>query len=162
MKILFVKGTLPLSKLIMWGLDEPVSHFAVLFDDKIVFHSDLTGVHISWYPTFLKSHEVVFETEFHEANLNEEEEVYQSIVSKYDGKKYDYGAFIYFIYRGFLKKIFNKSMPKVNPFGKSGGFLCTEIAELLPDWVIPAIIKKNNDLGMVSPYQLWLLLNPRQ
>lgn len=159
MKLIWVSGTLPLSKFIMWGLKEPVSHFAIVFDDKIVFHSDLTGVHISWYNTFLKSHTVVFELDHSDAALELQEQVYQNIINQYDGKWYDYGAFLYFIWRGTLKRFFGKAMPEKNPWGSKSGFLCTEMIQTLPDEMIPAPIKAA-DLSMKSPYELWLMLQP--
>ena len=157
MKLIWVKGTASLSKFIMWGLKEPVSHFAVVFDDKIVFHSDLLGVRIMWYPSFLKTHEVVYEMDFSNATLDQQEEVWQSIVTKFDGKGYDYKAFLYFTWRGILWRFFKKTFPSSNPWGSDSAFLCTEIAKTLPDWVVPASIK-SKDLGMVSPYKLWEMM----
>lgn len=157
MKLLWVKGHAPLSKFIMWGLDEPVSHFAVLFNDSIVFHSDLTGLHIQWYKSFLKTHDVVFELEY-SPSLQKEEVVFQSIVDLNDGKGYDYGAFLYFAWRGVLKKFFKRPMPDKNPWGSKDRYLCDEVIQLLPNEICPKRIK-DMDLGMRSPYQVWLLLN---
>lgn len=161
MKLLFVAGTAPLSKLIMWGLDEPCSHFAILFDDKIVFHADLTGVHIAWYEHFAKTHSIVHELDFSDASLDLQEEAYQAIISQYYGKMYDFGSFVYFFWRAALKKVFKVAMPLRSPWGSKKTFLCTEIAGVMPDEVVPAEIKSSRDLGMTSPYQLWLLLSPR-
>lgn len=157
MKLLWVKGTAPLSKLIMWGLTEPVSHFALLFDDKIIFHSDLTGLHIQWYQTFLKTHEVIYEIEY-KPGLKKEEEIYQGVLNAYDGKGYDYGAFVYFAWRAALKKFLNKPLPDSNPWGHKDRYLCDEVVQLLPDEICPPSVKKM-DLSMKSPYQVWLLLN---
>lgn len=157
MKLLWVKGNLPLSKLIMWGLEEPVSHFAIAFDNKIVFHSDLTGLHIQWLPSFLKTHEVVFEME-HSPGLEEEEAIYQGVLDAYDGKGYDYGAFAYFAWRAALKKIARQPMPEHNPWGNKDRYLCDEVVQLLPDSICPPAVKQM-DLAMKSPYQVWLLLN---
>ena len=159
MKLLFVTGKLPLSKLITWGLDEPVSHFAILFDDKLVFHSDMLGVRISWLDGFLKTHSIVHEIE-HVLPLEEEEAIYKAVISKYDGKMYDYTGFAYFVWRGVLKKFFGKAIPDHNPWGAKKGFLCTEMAATLPDSIVPAEIK-SKDLGIFSPYRLWLTLNPQ-
>ena len=157
MKLLWVKSKLPLSRLIMWGLDEPCSHFAVMFDDKIVFHSNLTGMHIVWAKTFMKQYEIVFEME-HSPDLASEEEIYQGILDAYDGKGYDYGAFAYFFWRAVLKKFFKQPMPEHNPWGSKDRFLCDEVAQLLPDSICPPAVKAM-DLAMKSPYQVWLLLN---
>jgi len=156
MKIVWVKGSAPLSRLIMWGLEEPVSHMAIVFDNKIVFHADLLGVRLAWYPTFLKSHEIVFEKEY-DLGLEKEEEVYQSIITANDGKGYDYGAFLYFMWRGLLRKVFNKPMPDTNPWGSKDKYLCDELVEILPDYIVPRSVKET-DIGMKSPYQVYLLL----
>lgn len=157
MKLLWVKGKAPLSKIIMWGLDEPVSHFAVVFDNSIVFHADLMGVHIQWYKSFLKTHEVVFQIDYN-PGLEKEEEIYQGVLDAYDGASYDYGAFAYFAWRAFLKKFLNKPMPEVNPWGHKDKYLCDEVVQLFPDEICPPSLKEM-DLGMKSPYQVWVLLN---
>lgn len=157
MKIVWVKGSLLLSKLIMWGLKEPVSHMAIVFDDKIVFHADLLGVRLAWYPSFLKTHEVIYTMEFN-LPLEQEEEVYQSIITANDGKGYDYGAFIYFFWRGLLRRFLNIPMPTTNPWGSKDRYLCDEMVEILPDYIIPKSVKEM-DIGMKSPYQVYLLLN---
>lgn len=140
----------------MWGLDEPVSHLAIVFDNKIVFHADLLGVRLAWYPTFLKSREIVYEIEF-DLTLEQEEEVYQNIITQNDGKSYDYGAFIYFMWRGLLKKCLNKPMPNTNPWGSEDRYLCDELVEVLPDFIVPRSVK-NVDIGMKSPWQVYLLM----
>jgi len=157
MKLLWVKGHTPLSKLIMWGLEEPVSHFAILFDEKIIFHSNLMGVHIEWYNSFLKNHDIVKEMDL-DLDLAREEEIYQAVIDQYDGKSYDYGAFLYFTYRGFLKKLFKIPLPQKNPWGSKDAFLCNEMVQAFPDCICPPAIKAM-DLSMKSPYQVWLLLN---
>lgn len=157
MKLLWVKGSAPLSKLIMWGLNEPVSHFAVMFDNKIIFHADLTGMHIQWANTFFKTRKVIFEMDY-APGLNKEEAMYQGILDAYDGKGYDYGAFVYFCWRAALKKFFKIPLPEKNPWGSKDRFLCDEVVQLLPDQICPPAMKQR-DLSMKSPYQVWLLCN---
>lgn len=157
MKLIWVKGKTPLSKLIMWGLDEPVSHFAIEFDNKIVFHSDLRGTHIQWSKTFYKNRDLVFELEY-KPGLNKEEEIYQTILDTYDGSSYDYGGFLYFCWRAALKKFFKKPLPDSNPWGSKKSFICDEVVQLLPDDVCPPEVK-DMDLSIKSPYQVWMLLN---
>lgn len=159
MKLLWVKGNAPLSKLIMWGLNEPVSHFALLFDNKIVFHSDLTGAHIQWYKSFQKTHETIFELEY-TPGLKKEEEIYQEVIDANDGKGYDYGAFIYFAWRAFLWKFFNQPIPEKNPWGDKDRFLCDEVIQTLPNEICSQEIKQM-DLSMKSPYMVWLLINKK-
>lgn len=156
MKLLWVSGTLPLSKLIMWGLNEPVSHFAICFDNSIVFHSDLTGMHISWLPTFLEEHKIVYTVDL-ELPLEQEEAIYQSVITKYDGSGYDYGAFAYFIWRAALLKFFKMPLPNSNPWGSKTRFLCDEEIQILPDDIVGAEIKKM-DLAMRSPFEVLKLI----
>ena len=156
MKLIWVEGSAPLSKLIMWGLDEPVSHFAIALDDKIVFHSDLTGLHIVWKNTFDKTRKTIFEYDL-ALPLEQEEAIYQSILNQYDGSSYDFGAFIYFGWRALLRKAFKKEMPQNNPWGNKNHFLCDEIIQLLPVEFIGQELKKA-DLAMKSPYQTWIML----
>ena len=156
MKIVWVRSNKLFSKLIMWVLEEPVSHMAIVFDNKIVFHADLMGVRLAWYPTFLKTHQVVEEIDF-DLSLQDEEEVYQSIITANDGKPYDYGAFAYFTYRGLLRKCFGTPLPEKNPWGSEDRYLCDEMVEVLPDWIIPQSVKEV-DIGMKSPWQVYLLL----
>lgn len=158
MKLVWVKGHAPLSKAIMWALNEPVSHFAIVFDNKIVFHSDLMGVRLAWLPSFLKTHEIVFEKDFPGTTLDLEEEVYQSIITKFDGSSYDYKAFLYFTWRALLFKLFKTPIPHKNAWGTNSSFLCTEMAETLPDWIVPPKVSRE-DLGITSPFGLWKLMS---
>lgn len=156
MKLAWVKGHAPLSHLIMWGLNEPVSHFAFIFDNSIVFHSDLTGMHISWLSSFLNTHDIVYEIDL-QLSLEQEETIYQGVITKYDGSGYDYGAFVYFGWRAFLKKCFGKPMPNSNPWGSKDRYLCDEAIQLLPVEIVGEEIKKM-DLSIRSPYQVLLIL----
>lgn len=157
MRLLWLTNKLPLSKLITWGLDEPVSHFAIVFDDKIVFHSDLSGLHVEWFSAFMKNRTIVFEKQI-DITLEQEEYIYQNVISKYHGSSYDFGAFAYFIWRGILKKFFKKPMPNSNPWASKKRFICDEVIQLLPEELVGAEIKKA-DLAIRSPYQVWLMIN---
>lgn len=153
MKLVFTKSNLPLSKIIRWGLEEPVSHFAVVFDDKIVFHSNLAGVQIDWFNNFKTKCEIVYSLDYN-LGLEKEEQIYQSILDKNVGKSYDFPGFLYFIWRGFLNKVFSKPFPEKNKWAKDGEFICTGLAAELPKGLLPEI----QDTEMVSPYQLYLRL----
>lgn len=154
MRLIWTKNKMPLSWLIRWGLDEPVSHFAIVFDDRLVFHSNLFGVHLEWFNTFKKHQEIVFQINV-SLPLEKEERVYLDILGQHDSKPYDYLAFIYFMWCGFLRKFFNKEMPKRSQLNNTGAYLCTELA-----FVILNLLKleeKDLDLSITSPFQLYLL-----
>lgn len=156
MKLLWTKSSLPLSKLIRWGLKEPTSHFVIVFDDKLAFHSNLSGTHIEWYNTFQKHCEIVYEINY-PLPLDKEEEVYQNILNSYNEKSYDYPGFLYFIWRGILFRFFNKPFPTKNPWGKEDSYLCTELATTLPEWLIPEL-KQIEDFSLMSPYKLYCIV----
>jgi hypothetical protein len=154
MKLIWTKSTSPLSVLIRWALNEPVSHFAIVFDNKLVFHSNLLGLHVGWFNTFKKQCTVVYEKDYPMA-LEKEEAIYQEILDREDGKSYDYGAFAYFAWRALLKKLFRIPLPKENSWDSIDQDICTESAKYL-QYVIPEEIPA--DLAMLSPYQLALIL----
>lgn len=160
MRLIWTKSKLPLSVAIRTVLQEPVSHFGIVFDNGIVFHSNLLGSHIEWFGTFSKHCEIVYSLEF-TLNLEDEEKIYRAILDTYDDKPYDYGALFYFAYRAILLRTIGKPLPTTNELQSADKFLCTELATCLPDNIIPAAIKAE-DLGIVSPYQLYLQILARQ
>ncbi len=156
MKVIFTKSSLPLSVVIRGILSEPVSHFGIVFDNGIIFHSNLLGTHIEWYGSFKKHCEIVYEIEY-PMTLEQEEAVYQSILTTYDDHGYDYGALFYFGYRALLFRIFGIALPKKNEWAQSDKFLCTELVGTLPDYILPLSVK-TEDLSLTSPYKLYLQL----
>lgn len=156
MKLIFTKSKLPLSKLIRWGLNEPASHFAIVFDNSIVFHSNLTGTHVDWYNHFKSSCEIAYELDYN-LPLEAEESIYQSILNKNTGKSYDFGGFFYFIWRALLNKCFGFKFPEINKWSKEGKFLCTGLAAELPLEHFKGL-ETIKDTEMTSPYQIYLRL----
>lgn len=154
MTLVWTKSTSPLSVLIRWVFKEPTSHFGIVFDNGIIFHSNLLGTHVEWYKTFTKKNSIVFKKEFNMC-LNEEEKIFQSLLNTYDDKTYDFKAFLYFSYRALLFKLFNIAIPLKNKWNNKDNFLCTELAGVLPDNLLNNSIK-NIDLSIITPYQLYL------
>lgn len=156
MKLIWTKSNKILSVAIRWALREPVSHFGIVFDNGIIFHSNLAGTHVQWYRSFQKSCDIVYEHQY-DLKLKEEELVFQNILNRYDDLGYDFKAFFYFCWRGLLYRILGKPLPTKNEWNSSDRFLCTELASTLPDDVVPRAIK-DQDLSIVSPYRLYLEL----
>ena len=157
MKLIWTKSNNPLSLFIRWGLKEPCSHVVIVFDNKIVFHSNLKGAHIEWFQTFKKHVTIVHQIEY-KLPLEEEEIVYQNIVNAYDQKAYDYKAFGFFIWRALLFRIMNKPFPSKNSWGSPNGYLCTGLAGQLPIEIIPGL-EKAQDKDMLSPQKLYEILS---
>lgn len=128
-KLVWTKSNLPLSWAIRWCLDEPVSHFAIVFDDKIVFHSNLLGTHVKWLATFKKSAKIVFQLEY-EMNLDQQEALYQECIKR-DGAPYDFVAFFKLAYYGLRRKWFGIPLPLM-PDDLAWAYLCTDLAIALP------------------------------
>lgn len=164
MTLLFTTGNNLFSWLIRKVLNEPMSHFAIAFDldlGGIVFHSNLLGTHIQYYPDFLKSAEVIESIEV-PMTLEKEEELYRAILAKYSHKKYDFKAFAYFTYRALLKRLFGIQVPDKNIWQNADSLLCTGLAEPLRDMGIlnPNIDVK--DFEMLTPYQIYLMLKDQK
>lgn len=166
MTLIWTKSDLPLSKFIRWGLREPVSHFAIVFDEDedgrgIVFQSNLLGTQINWYNTFKKHVEIVYKLQY-DLPLEEEEKIFQGILDQYDGKPYDWRAFLYFIWRGLLFRILKIPFPSANLWEQPGAFLCSGLVQCLKSSplflnLIPNL-GKVVDTEMTSPYRLYLAL----
>lgn len=156
MKLIWTKSNLPLSIAIRGLLKEPVSHFGIVFDNGIVFHSNLLGTHIEWYGTFKKKCEIVYELDY-PMSLENEEKIYRAILDTYDDKGYDFGGLFYFAYRGLCLRLIGRPLPKTNEWASGDKFLCTELAGVIPQSLIKDSLN-GEDLSIVSPYQLYLKL----
>jgi hypothetical protein len=154
-RIVFVTSKAPLSCAIRYAFSEDCSHVAFVFDEQWVVHSTILGLHPEWLNTFLKKHTIVHEIKY-DFPLEVEEQIYRSILDRSDGDLYDYWAFAYFIWCGFLYKFFNRPLPKKNPWGKPWAFLCVGVYNLLPEWFKGK--NKPEDAEMITPYGLYQLL----
>lgn len=156
MKFVVTKSNTILGRLITWGLNEPVSHFSIVFDNKLVISSNLLGVHLSWFPTLMKSSLTMYEIEV-PMDLAREEEIYQSIITSFDGAPYDFKQFFKFLWAGFKFKFFKIPIDTTKTSIQNNAYLCTEIIQVLPDWVV-SLDTKQKTLGLVSPWYLFSVL----
>lgn len=154
MTLIWTSSKLPLSKLIQWAFNEPTSHFGIVFDNGIIFHSNLAGTHVEWFKTFTKKCEIVF-SKYYDLSLEEEEQIFQNILTTYDDRSYDFIGFLYFGWRALLLKLFKKPLPEKNKWNSGKSYLCTELAGTLPDNIVSNSVKKR-DLSIITPYKLYL------
>lgn len=124
------------SRVIRWGLGEPVSHVAIAHGDY-VYHSTFSGITRQNKASFLSSNTVVFLVAVKTAT-NPVEEVWR----RYSDKKYDVAAFLWFAWRVLLLRLVNRRIPSTNPWNDKNKYLCTEFAEIiigedLPDTITP-------------------------
>lgn len=165
-EILFCKTELPLSTVIMWGLEQPASHVAIDIPSKgLVVQSDLLGLSKAFRAQFLRDHTIVATFKIHCLPTVQTaiEQKFLNFVDTDVGKSgYDFGAFAYFAYRAFLFKTLNRPLPSTNPWGDPQQFLCTEVPYLLNEAVVEVVGKPlfsyDVDLGAVSPWDLRALL----
>jgi len=141
MKLLFTRSQLPLSKLIRWGLNEPVSHVAILLDEKLVFQSNLLGVSIEGIYRLQKACEIVYVVDI-PMKFCAEEDLYQLLLQQYDGKPYDFKAFAYFAWRTVLYKLFKKPYPNKNIWQDPNSFLCDGLLTSLSHVDVPIWLSK--------------------
>ena len=163
-QLLFCKSELTLSKLIMWGLNEPSSHLAIdLASNEDVVHSDLLGLHNANRAEFFAAHTVV-DTFTIYLDLDAQAKVEQKLMTyvRNDHGDYDYGAFMYFAYRACARRFSGTPMPATNPWGTDNSYLCTEAAYLLNQSIAEVagktILPYDVDLGAISPWALRAIL----
>jgi|CXWL01.1.fsa_nt_gi hypothetical protein len=150
MKLLFTKSKLPTGPLITWGLEEPVSHFEVLFFGTLILQSNFFGVHISKSSDSKKYTHVVFEKEI-KLDFQKEALLFVTIIMNYFGKKYDWAFFFSLVMSAIKKKLFRMPIsPESIKWRSRDRFLCTEVVVFLKD------VLGNIEVGNGSPYQLWL------
>lgn len=161
MRLVWTKSHLPLSVFIRWGLRQPVSHFAIVFNDNLLFQSNLLGTGLDYYPVYKQSVTVVHELEV-PIDVAAEDRIYNSAMLEMAHKPYGWGAFLYLVWRGFLANYFHRPMPPRNPWWQPGSYLCVGIAQTLDSDGVPepirAAVRLIPDLEMITPYQLYLAL----
>lgn len=128
--LVWTRSPLPASRLIRYFTGEYVSHFAIVMDERIVFHSNFYGAHLDWYSKFLKHAEVIFQINL-TLTLELEEALYLEMVEKFDGEPYDWGALLFLWYSLIRLKLFGIPIPRKNPLSSDRANICVELAECL-------------------------------
>lgn len=137
-----------LSHFIRSASKEPASHFAICFDQRLVFHSNLFGAHPTFRSTFEKSNTVFKEILIPNTTAEQEEAIYMNCL-QFDGKPYDYMALLYLCTVGYAESVFLNKVPKNNPFNHDKYYLCTEVAKCLDP-----VVKLDMDLSITTPWKL--------
>lgn len=164
MKILFVRSNKIGSKIIQWGLDEPVSHVAVEFSDAhLIYHSYGSGITVVEPYEFYEKHSVIGSISLNVASDEEIHRLFKSSIPPRHG--YDYLGLLYFTWRGFLKKFFNRPLPRLNAWQEQENFLCTELDYILCNTLAEKtglmLLPENYDIAMLPPWQLFKLMQTK-
>ncbi len=165
MKLIFTTSDAFLSKVIRWTFNEPVSHCGILFDRKLVIHSSVFGVDLQGIFAFLKKCRIIESIDIALA-LEQEEAIYQKLLEHYEGLHYDYRAFAYFVWRGFLYRCFGCHFPSKNAWQRPDDFLCDGFLAALdvpesPEWLRKAL-KDLGDIEMKSPHAVFQAISKAQ
>jgi len=138
MKFLFTKSNLPGSRLIRWGLNTDVSHFAILFmedlgDNAIVIESRLgQGVRPIWLKDFLAHNDVVTAVAH---DTDQEKYLYGKILDKVGGQPYDWKAVTFLSVAVIMKKLFKRPLPKKNLWGAKDMQYCSEVLNAMTSYL---------------------------
>jgi hypothetical protein len=155
MKLLWTRSKTPLSAMIRWMTDSDCSHFAIHFETLgLVLQSNLIGVHLAIVRDFVSVAEVIHFADVKNITPERESSICLLMMKEIAGRGYGFKALLYFAWRQFLKKFFNKELPEKNSWADSREFLCTMIYDKIPDDVIPTFPRLDH-AAMVTPHMLY-------
>lgn len=118
------------SKLIEWGLEEDISHFAIRFGDLVV-DSDFQGFDVDIYERWAKGRQIKYDLEPKQfISYQDENDILRFTLREYAGDDYDKSAVAYFALRAIQRRLFNRPLPKRNPWNTSNP-ICVEIARVI-------------------------------
>ena len=111
------------SRLIRYGLDEPMSHFAIAFfatkKKGLLLHQDFRGFRVQWLPEFLKENRIVYSMRPNDLDRTSKRILLHATMNEFSGTNYDGGSFFYFAWRAALKKFLGIPFPKTSKWGKA-------------------------------------------
>jgi hypothetical protein len=124
------------SRLIRWGLNSDVSHFAIAETnvyDAFVLDSTLEeNVSVKKLNDFQRSHQIVYAFESNTLDFKTSQSLFTKVYSELKNKKYDYKGIAWLgLTVLFCKKLFGRPLPKSNQWADTDDFFCSEIANIL-------------------------------
>lgn len=156
MKLVWSKSNLPLSVFIRAITGEDCSHFAFVFESSakgLMFESNLLGTHPCFYQSSLKTHTIVHEVDL-PLDISVEDDIWDIVVEKYDGRGYDFLGALYLGWRKLLQRFLKLPLPEKNKWAQPGQYFCDEVYDVLNQ--IPDFKKINVMNGMDTPHDVWL------
>lgn len=157
-ELLFTTSDYKFSRLARWALNSDCSHFAILMDRKIVFHSNFTGVHIEPIQSFLKMNHIIHRLQLNTLpTLQQEDELWLRLIDINYGKSYDVGAMLFLGFNLIAHKLVNWPISKNNLWQTKEAFICTEILESLSGLKLgSATFPDMGRVDMRKPHDLYL------
>ena len=137
--------------MIRWGLDEPVSHFAIQFGN-FIFDSDFRGFRPHWHKEWSSRRNVVYSLQPKEVD---ECKLVEYIANVFSGDDYDFGAYSYFCIRALMRKSLSIPLPTENIWANKEDPLCTGVAkavqDIYPEWFSTPV----SEFDIVTPFSLY-------
>jgi len=154
MKVLFTKSNTLSSWIIRHVLNEPISHCAILLEDRdIVLHSTMDGVSVISAVDFYRQNEVLFSVDVSDnkaAHQFDNWDVEDMLILL--DSPYDFVAFMALGVRALGKRL-GINTKKVDVWQLSGMFLCTEFVD--------AIVRVDESNKLMTPMELYIILSKR-
>lgn len=138
--------------LITWGLEEPCSHFAIIFNSGAVLHSDFWhGVNITTEKEFFKDRVLVFARPL-VIPFKTEEYLLEKAMDKLDESKsgYDYKYMLYLVKEALKLKLCRNKIDMDVDYESNNQIICHEILEWLG--LLPHDFDQK---GANTPYRLY-------
>lgn len=148
LQIIFTSSDNFVGRAIKYLTGEPYTHVALRLGDEVL-HSSLKGVETTTWTEF-KSTRKVEASLFVNPQPTEPSARFASIFAEYEGSGYDYRALLWLGARYAFKKYLGISIPKVNLWGITGMYTCTEF--------VTDVLDGEED-SLITPYQLYKRLS---
>ena len=166
MRLMFVYADKLGSRIIRWGLKEPVSHVAVdTQTEKGIYHSYGSGIRQVSRQDFHDDYTV-----YRSLYIHFPENLQAQAVAKFESYlsphyRYDYPALGFFAFRALLRRTLRIPFPKTNRMQLIDSFLCTEVvylvAQVYAEMSGKLILQPDDDLAMLSPWAVYHIIKGR-
>lgn len=155
MKLIGSSSQSPLSWLIRKICGEPITHVSIAFDDIIIFHSTPIGTNFKWLSDFTEKNKIHKVIEL-PLNLEDEEEIFFTIISKRKKRKYDWLGIMFQGVMRIRKIIFRIPIPTKNLWQSGNKDYCVEVLKSVAwDSINPGLQIKFDkiELEMLTPLE---------
>jgi len=126
------------SRLIRWGLNSKVSHFAIgeanICDAYVIDSTFKTGVELQQLHNFRYDSKIVYMFEIKTIDSRKSQELFDRLYLSLKNKNYDRKAIAFLsIVILFCRKLFRRELPIENKWADKNDYYCTEVALEIKD-----------------------------
>lgn len=138
MIFIFSTSNKPSSRLIRWGLNSEVSHFAIaeanICDAYVIDSTFKTGVELTQLHNFRYDSKIVYMFEIKTIDNKKSHELFNRLYQSLKNKNYDRKAIAFLsIVILFCRKLFRRELPIENKWADKNDYYCTEVALEIKD-----------------------------